>query len=254
MPKRAFQVLLAACLVSGRLWAADDPFVGKWKLNPSKSKLTDTMKVELSGANKYTLDLGGGTPETVVADGTDQPAPDGTTLCITVEGPDTWRVVRKKDGRTLLTAIWKLSKDGNTLRDALTANQPNGSTFSLDYMYKRTAGSAGFPGTWESTSEEENSVFEIEIRPYEGDGLSLVIPAQNSTKNMRFDGKDYPNQVPGSASTARRVNERTLEMTDKKNGKISSTQQIKVSPDLKTLTIVQSVGQSKPSILVFDRE
>jgi hypothetical protein len=212
------------------------------------------MKVEVSGANKYTLDLGSATPETVVADGTDQPTLDGTTLSITVEGPDTWKVVRKKDGRTLLTAIWKLSQDGKTLRDALTANKANGSTFSLDYVYKRTAGSAGFPGTWESTSEEVNSVFEIEIRPYEEDGLSLVIPAQNSTKNVRLDGKDYPNQVPDSASSARRVNERTLEMTDKKNGKISRTQQFKVSPDLNTLTIVQSVGQNKASILVFDRE
>jgi hypothetical protein len=51
---------------------------------------------------------------------------------------------------------------------------------------------------------------------------------------MKFDGKDHPNQgpnlAPGSASSGRRVNERTLEMTDKKNGKIIGTQQIKLSP------------------------
>jgi hypothetical protein len=34
MPKRTFQLLLAACLVTGTLWAENDPFVGKWKLNP----------------------------------------------------------------------------------------------------------------------------------------------------------------------------------------------------------------------------
>ena len=68
MSKRTFQLLSVTCLVAATLWAADDPFVGKWKLNPSKSQLTDQMKVEALGANKYTFDFGGGIPETVVAD------------------------------------------------------------------------------------------------------------------------------------------------------------------------------------------
>src|SRR5215510_15399415 len=123
MAKRAFQLLLVACLAVGTLWAANDPFVGKWKLNPSKSKLTDQMKVEAIGANKYAIDFGGGATENIVADGTDQPGLDGTTLSITVEGPKTWKVVRKKDGRTLVTGIWKLSKDGQTLSDALSSGR-----------------------------------------------------------------------------------------------------------------------------------
>ena len=44
---------------------------------------------------------------------------------------------------------------------------------------------------------------------------------------MKFDGKDYPNVGPnvaaGSASSVRRVNQNTLEMTDKTNGKIADT-------------------------------
>jgi hypothetical protein len=258
MAKRAFQLLLVACLAAGTLWAANDPFVGKWKLNPSKSKLTDQMKVEAIGANKYALDFGGGT-ENIVADGTDQPGLNGTTVSITVEGPNTWKVVRKKDGRTMITGIWKLSEDGQTLSDAFTANRSNGSTFSLDYVYKRTAGSTGFAGTWESTSEKMNSVFEIQIRPYEETGLSFVVPAEDFTKSLKFDGKDYPNEganvAPGSVSSGRRVNERTLEITDKKSGKTTGTEKIEISPDLKTLTMtVQPVGRSKPNILVFDRE
>jgi len=71
MLRRTVQLLLVAFLATGTLWAANDPFVGKWKLNPSQSKLTDQMKVEAAGANKYAFDFGGGTAETVVADGTD---------------------------------------------------------------------------------------------------------------------------------------------------------------------------------------
>jgi hypothetical protein len=57
--KRSF-LLLAACAVTGVLWAAEDPFVGEWKLNPSKSTLTDQMKVESLGGKKYEFDFGGG--------------------------------------------------------------------------------------------------------------------------------------------------------------------------------------------------
>ena len=258
MFKRTFELLLVACLGTGALWAANDPFVGEWKLNPARSKLTDQMKVESVGANKYVFDFGGGS-ETIVVDGTDQPGNFGSTLSVTVEGPGTWKVIRKKDGRMLITATWKLSKDGNTLTDDFTGIEPNGSTFNLNYVYKRTAGSSGFAGTWESTSETVNSVFVLQVRPYEGDGLSFIDPSEEETKNVKFDGKDYPNQGPnvarGSASSVRRVNERTLEMTDKIDGKVMDAQQIELSSDLKTLTMtVHTVGRSEPNILVFERQ
>jgi hypothetical protein len=259
LTKRKFGLLLVACLVAGASWAADDPFVGKWKLNPSKSTLVDYMKVKGLGANKYALDLGGGFTETIVADGTDQPAFRGTTLSITAEGPDNWKVVRKMQGRTLLTGLWKLSEDGKTLTDTYSENRPDGSKFSLDYVYQRTAGTSGFAGTWESTSAQVDSVYELQIEAYQTDGLSFITPAEHETRNMKFDGKDYanagPNVRPGSAASGRRVDERTLELTDKIKDKVMDTRNVKLSPDLKTLTMtVQPVQQSKPNILVFDRE
>jgi hypothetical protein len=180
-------------------------------------------------------------------------------VSITVESPDTWKVVRKKDGRTQLTGIWKLSKDGKTLSDNFTANQPDGSTLSLDYVYERTSAGAGFAGTWESTSAKVNSVVEFQIQPYQDDGLSFITPSQHDTQNMRFDGKEYPDEGPdvpaGTVSSGRRVNERTLEMTDKLAGKVVDTRRIELSSDFKTMTMtVSPVGQSKPNIFVFDRE
>src|SRR5215471_2061505 len=111
MFKRTLQLLVVACLLMGTLWAANDSFVGDWKLNPSKSKVVDVMKVESLGGNKYAFDFGGG-PENIAIDGTDQTGNFGSMLSVTVEGPDTWKVVRKMDGRMLLTATWKLSQDG----------------------------------------------------------------------------------------------------------------------------------------------
>jgi hypothetical protein len=258
MSKRTFGLLLIAGLATSGLWAADDPFVGDWKLNPSKSKLTDQMKVESVAGNKYAFDFGGG-PETIAVDGTDQQAGYGTTLSVTIEAPDSWKVVRKKEGRVLLTANWQLSKDGNTLTDDYTGMGPNGSSSNVKYVYKRTAGTSGFAGTWESTSETVNSVFVIKVQPYEGDGLSFINSSAEVTKNVKFDGKDYPNvgaNVPaGFVSSARRVNGRTLEITDKLNGKVTGTREIQLSSDGKTLTMtVHSAGRAEPNILVFERQ
>jgi hypothetical protein len=69
MLNRIVRLLLIACLVTGTLSAANDPFVGKWRVNPSKSKPTDQMKVEVAGANKYTITFAPGAADTVVADG-----------------------------------------------------------------------------------------------------------------------------------------------------------------------------------------
>ena len=259
MVKRLFQVLLVLSLVTVTLRAANDPFVGKWKLNPDKSTLTDEMKVSAVGPNKYGFDFGSGDSEIIVVDGIDQPGLDGSTLAVTAEGPNNWKVVRKKDGRMQISAIWTLSADGNTLHDNFTGYQSNGSTFRLDYLYARTAGSSGFSGTWDSNSAKVDSAVEIEVQPHEDDGLSFIDAAQKSTKNMKFDGKDYPvegpNAAAGSTSSARRVNASTLEFTEKLNGKVTDTQHIEISPDGKTMTTtIQSPGRSKENILIFDRE
>jgi hypothetical protein len=254
--KRSFLLLVVACAVTGAAWA-QDPFVGEWKLNPSKSTLTDQMKVESIGGNKYDFDFGGG-PERIVADGTDQPGVYGTMLSVTVEGPDTWKVVRKKDGRMLLTATWKLSQDSNSLSDNYTEFAPNGAPSTVNYLYKRTAGGTSFAGTWESTIAMMESASVLQIRPYEGDGLSFIHSSEDVTRNVKFDGKDYAivgkGVAEGSTSSARRVDELTLEITDKIKGKIRRTERVELSPDLKTLTqTVRPVGQRGPNIFVFER-
>jgi hypothetical protein len=118
----------------------------------------------------------------------------------------------------------------------------------------------GFSGTWDSDSEKVKAGIELQIEPYEGDGLSFNGPDAEMNKRMKFDGKDYPDLDPnggaGSASSGRRVNERSLEITDKFKGKITGTRQIELSTDLKTLTMtVRLEGQNRPkNVFVFERE
>jgi hypothetical protein len=269
---RSLLSLPIVCLAIGTLSAADDPFVGKWKVDPSKSKLYDEFKVEAAGPSKYTFTFGPGQVDTVVVDGSDQPALSGTTLSITVKGPNNWEVVRKMKGRLLLKAEWTLSEDGKTLNDAFTQYLPSGvtlfsqplpdgSTLVLPYVYDRTAGDSGFPGTWDSESAKAKKGMELQIQRYEGDGLSFKRSDEETVKKIKLDRKDYPNLDPSagdkdSVYSGRRVNERSLEITYKSKGKITGTLQTELSADRKTLTMTERLaGQSMPkSILVFDRE
>jgi hypothetical protein len=246
--------LLVAVLITSTLWAATDPFVGEWKLDISRSKLFDRMKVESIGGNRYSVDVGDGRPTAVAVDGRDQPGNDGIITSVLAEQPDSWKIIDKRHGRVVLKASWKLSQDRNTLIDNFASFAPDGSpAVSLRYVYKRTDGTpgSGFVGTWESTSQTMDSTFLMKIQPFERDGLSIIIPAQNQTENVEFDGKDNPNVASG-----RRLSEHTLEIEKKSKGKITGTQQIKLSPDSKTLTLtVYTAGRNDPNnILVFERQ
>ena len=259
MFKRIFEILPAICLATGMAWAAKSPFIGEWKLDPSKTRMPDEMKVQSQGANKYAFDFGGGA-ETIVVDGSDQPGCCGTKLSVKPEAVDTWIVERKKDGRLLLRATWKLSKDQSTLTDYYREFEADGETHSMDYVYQRTGNDgSGFAADWQSIKETMNSPYLIEVKAFDGDGLSFITPSEHQTENVKFDGKDYPNEMPnagpGVTSSMRRVDERNLEMTDKADGKVIETEQIGLSADRKTLTITKHIPRhDKPIVMVFERK
>lgn len=258
MFNRILKVPVLVCLAMGVAWAAQNPFIGEWKLDPAKTRMPDEMKIQNKGGNTYDFDFGVGA-ETIVVDGSDQPGYAGTLLSVKPEAPDTWIVQRKKDGQALLKATWKLSKDGSTITDYYRGFRSDGSTLSIDYVYQRTGGGSGFAADWQSIKETMNSPYSLEVKEFQNDGLSFITPSEKATKNLKFDGKDYPiegpSAGPGVTSSMQRVDERGLVITDKRDGKVTDTQEIGLSADMKTLTkTVHIVGSDKPMVMVFDRK
>ena len=236
-------------------WTANDPFVGKWKLDVSRSTIVDEMRVQALGENKYSFNFEGSPTETVVADGTDQPAISGTTLSVKSEDPHSLTVVRKQSGQVVVTANWKLSDDGRTLRDAFISAQPNGPNVTVDYLYKRTAGTDGFAGTWESTTKPMGLNLELGIQPYGKEGLTLTSPGTH--KDLTFDGQEHaiPGATAGLTMSGRRRGARVIEYTDKTGGEIAHIRRFELSPDGRTLTqTVHTAGRATPDVLVFERE
>jgi hypothetical protein len=255
--RRILGILLAAGLSAGMAQAAGTPFVGKWKLDPARTRLPDEMKVQSKGGGVYAFDFGGGA-ETIVVDGTDQKGLDGTLLSVKPEAPDTWIVVRKKDGRLQLRATWKLSKDGRTLTDYFRGFDAGGTTTGTDSIYQRTGAGSGFAADWRSIKETMISPLSLQVKALQGDGLSFQTSPKLISKDVKLDGREHPeegpNARPGVAASARRVDARTVVITVKYQGKVTATEDFQLSTDLKTLTMTMHVtGRDKPNVYVFER-
>ena len=250
--------LVLVCLVTGALWAADDPFCGKWKLNQEKSKIAgEQLKIEDLGSSKYKLTFGN-VSDTITADGTDQPVHFGRTTSITPEGSNTWKMLIKKDGKVISSMTHTLSGDGRTQTVKGTDYKPEGSTSDYSVDLKRVGSGSGWAGTWESTDVKISSPDEWHIEPYGGDGLTFNTPAYRDTLSMKFNGKDYeekgPNVGPGSTSSGKRVDAHTLEVTDKVKGEVMDHTKFQVSQDGKTLTLtIRETGQPNALTIVYDK-
>lgn len=252
--------IAVASFFVGLVIASDDPFVGNWKFNPQESKLTGLReKIENLGDNKYRFTFGDDT-DTIVTDGTDQPSKFGGTWSVKQQGPNTWRSVRKRDGKTTSTSTWTISDGGKLMTISTQGTQADGTSFNNEMKTKRVAGTSGIAGTWESTEVTIGSPDEWHIQPYDGTkGLSFITPASKEQLDLKFDGKDYaargPRVAPNATTCGKRVDQRTLEITDKLKGKVTDTAEYKVSEGGRTLTLTMHyAGVKTPQTIIYDRQ
>jgi hypothetical protein len=114
------------------------------------------------------------------------------------------------------------------------------------------------PGTLKNTHVVYSSMLgQVKIK---ADGIDANGKPSHTEWSGKFDGKDYP--VTGDPNSDGRsytkVNERTLTTTNKKNGKVTVTGQIVVSPDGKTRTVTLTgttpKGKKFKNVAVYDKE
>lgn len=235
---------------------ADDPFVGKWKVDPSRSDIAGSVdSVTAVGPNTWKFAFGNFS-WTVKADGSQQPTPFGTTA-MKVVSPTTWQFTNTTNGKPSGAETWVLASDGKSMTRTFTSPGKNGEPISGEVQLKRISGTSGFEGTWESTAVEMTFT-EVDLSPNGDDGISLLLPEDGTKYSLKFDGKEYPEEgpriPPGLTVSARRTGERTVAVTTRLNGKILETEEWEVSPDGKTYTYTEhDVGADKPVVIILHR-
>ena len=137
--------------------------------------------------------------------------------------------------------------------------RPDGSIGRAQATFKRTGGTSGLVGTWETTSVKVLSPSSIELAKWQGDGYSLINPVYKQRLDFKLDGKAYtpagPRVAKGTTISARKIDDHNIELTYKLKGKTTETDRWKVGADGKTLTQTLTYsGVSKPEIDVYNRE
>ena len=253
-------VIIGLTVCATRLtFAADDSFVGKWKFNPDKSQLNGlTYKVEDAGNNQYKFSFGED-GETVSLDGKPTMTKYGNTWSVTKKGANGWHWVTKRNGKTINDAMWTVSEDGATSTYVSTEMRPNGTSSHDTTKLKRTAGTAGLVGTWESTEIKIGSPNTIQWAVWEKDGYSMKNPVYKGQTDFKLDGKDYtpkgPQAAKGVTLSGKKIDDRNMELTYKLKGKTTETDHWQLSADGKTLTsTVTFPGVDKQEIDVYERQ
>ncbi len=259
MHTRILILLIGASFLGATARAADDSFVGKWKLNQEKSQFNGlTYKIEDLGGDKYSFTFGDDV-ETMPADGKPHPTKFGNTWTITKVSANNWKFAQKRDGKLLSEENWTISDDGKTFTSTAETKRPDGSTSHDETKLTRTAGETGFAGTWESSEVKIGSPGITQVAKWQGDGYSISHPAYKENLSLKLDGKDYADkgpQVPKDMMVSgKRIDDHNLELTYKMKGKVIETDRWELAADGKTLTdTITYSGVSKPEVDVMDRQ
>lgn len=141
---RGLKIFTAICVLSAALSAADNPFLGTWKMNAARSKGTPgtmakeaTVKFEAMGSKikrTVTGTDGDGQPlnisGTLLWDGKEHKVvnPDGSSIMVAVKkvNDHALHVTAKQNGKLLQTMKVAVSKDGKTMTAAVKGGDPKG--------------------------------------------------------------------------------------------------------------------------------
>jgi hypothetical protein len=137
--------------------------------------------------------------------------------------------------------------------------RPDGSTGRTEAIFKRTGGTSGLAGNWQTTSVKVLSPTSITVAKWKGDGYTRSSPALKETLDFKLDGKEYTPKGPrvpkGMTVTAKKTDDHSMELSYKLKGKTIETDKYEVSADGKTLTqTVAYPGVSNPEIDIYDRQ
>ena len=259
MYRRLSLFLALLSVMSASALAADDSFVGKWKFNPDRSQMNGLdYKIEDAGGGKYRF-MFGDDVETLTLDGKGHVTKYGDSWAIKTTGPSSWESTNERDGKVTNKSKWTVSADGQTFTSIDESMRPDGSTGRSEAVLKRTDGTAGLVGTWQTTSVKVLTPTSITFAKWQGDGYTRTNPSFKETLEFKLDGKEYtpkgPRVAKGSTVTAKRIDDHALELTYKLKGKTVETDKYEVSADGKTLTqTITYPGVSKPEIDIYDRE
>ncbi len=204
--------------------AADNPWVGTWKLDPAKSHLTgDTFTYSKLSNGMMRYDDGPNKRDFGI-DGKEYPTSvKGGTTAWTAAGDNAWDSIARFKGVVTFKAHRTLSADGKTYTIHGTNILPDGKTTTSESVYTRVTGTSGLVGTWRSTKYEDSAPDTYTVSARLGGVLHWDIPAYQQTMEGKPDGTDLvitgPLVTPDFTVSYKIVSPKSMSYITKKDGK-----------------------------------
>jgi hypothetical protein len=240
-----FVLFLTPIFLAPAFLSAQTLFDGTWRTNMDQSKLSPKPIAFSLAAGMY--ECSSCNPQIKIkADGADQPTPGQSYDTESVKAVDahSMQVVTKKNGKITAESTRTLSDDGKTLTVKTTSHPENSDkTVSSEATFTRVekapAGANGTSGSWRLSKVQEDENGLTTTYKSSGDELTMSTPTGESY-TAKLDGKDYPAKGAYSYNSVslKRINDRTIEETDKRDGKVVEVSKINVAPDGKNMTVV----------------
>ena len=223
--------------------AAENPWVGTWKLDPAKSHLTGETLTFSQGPNgmlRYT-DGSAYTYEFRI-DGKEYKTFSNRTVSWVAAGDNAWNAVIKQDGAVLGETRREVSADGKTLTVTFKGTAPDGSKINNVLIYDRASGGKGLFGKWKST-KVELSVPDVVVVSSPSPGvLRFEVPAYKFVAEGKTNGTPFvptgPMAAAGYTISMKAVSPTRLSYENKLNGKRDSYSVQTMAADGKSFTEV----------------
>jgi hypothetical protein len=237
---------VAALLLLPAVTLAQSALVGTWKADLSNMQLPTKPTRALLSKGVYHCQTC--VPAySVKADGQDHAVsghPYYDSVAVTVIDANTVQEIDKKGGKTVTTTKTTISSDGKTMMfDQSDSSNSNGAPVLVKgeatLVAKGPAGSHAVSGSWRTTkitNVSDNGL--LTTYALSGTTLKMTAPTGQSY-SAPVDGTDSPFMGdPGQTSVSiKRVNDNTVDETDRRDGKVIASAHITVSTDGKTMTV-----------------
>ena len=242
---------------------AQSPFDGTWKTNMAEAKLSQKPYVFSVNNGMYNCESCAPKINNLKADGQDQAVTGQTydTLAVHVADPNTVHFTGKKAGKTEFEQTRTASQDGKMLTLSVTNYPADGSPpFKSEVKFTRVsqgpAGANATSGSWRIQNINEDTAGLTSTWKAGSDEVSMSTPTGESWE-AKFDGKDYPvkGTYDNETVSLKKLSDRSIEATYKRDGKLYSIHKITVSPDGKKMTsVVDNKQTGRVSTFVDDKQ
>jgi len=224
---------------------AQSPFDGTWVTKLDSAQFPKKPEVFLLSKGRYVCSSC--VPKIdVKADGTDQKVSGFSyfdTVAVRVIDKRSIEVTEKKDGKVMFVETDTVSPGGKRMNEKFT-DKTEEKAVKGDIIFTRVAagpaGAHAISGSWRATKVNSVSDNGLKMTYHaSSEGFKMSDP-NGESYDAKFDGKDY--EIKGDPGhtmvSVKRIDKRTIEETDKRNGKVEGVLRLTVSPDGKMIHAV----------------